>query len=164
MMIKADRIIKQFTNKRTIAKILCDIVLMIIVAVLIFWVLPQKVVFFDLASSHTTFEARAMHSLVAILSILFFRCLLVVYGAAWHATRTYQFLTIVVADMMAGVIYYLITEFIMGSVYPFILTLALFALIDIWTLFIRLGYKGLCEEYFSLQKDDEQPLAEGQQD
>lgn len=163
-MIKVGKIIKQFTNRRTVAKILCDVVLMTIIAILVFWLLPQKVVFFDLASSHTTFAARAIHSLVAILSVLFFRCVLLVYGAQWHATRTYQFLAIVVADLMAGIVYYIITEFIMGSVYPFILTLSLFALIDISTLFIRLGYKGLCEEYFSLQKDDEQIAADEKQD
>lgn len=150
MKIRLQGIAKQFRNRRTISKMICDAILMSLVSFLVFWLLPQKVVFFELASAHTTNEARAVHSIVAILAVFFCRSALVVYGAQWHATRTYQFLTIVVADMMAGILYYIITEFILGSVYPFLLTVSLFALFDIASLFIRLAYKGLCEEYFAL--------------
>lgn len=151
MHLHFNRIISQFRNGRTLLKIFCDTVVVIFVALVVFWILPHKVTFFELASAHTTPAVRWLHTLVAVVAIVLSRSLLCVYGTQWHATQTYQFLCIVVADMIAGILYYIITEFVMGSVYPFLLTLSFFTLIDILSLFIRLGYKGLCDEYYSLQ-------------
>lgn len=58
-----------------------------------------------------------------------------------------SYIHIIVADAMAGVMFYIVAEFVLHSVYPFLLELSLFMLIDVGTLFYRLLYRGISEEY-----------------
>jgi FlaA1/EpsC-like NDP-sugar epimerase len=144
-----------FFRKNSIKKILLDSALVILISVFVFCILPRNITFFDLASAHTTLVQKAIHTGIALLSILLFRILMMVYKQPWNLTKTLNFLYIIVADVMAGIVYYVITEFVVGSVYPFMLTLILFALIDIVTLFVRLLYKGLIEDFVSMVHKNE---------
>jgi hypothetical protein len=139
-----------FFRKHSMKKILLDSALVILMGIFVFYILPSNITFFDLASAHTTLAQKAIHTSTALLCILFFRILMMVYKQPWNMTKTLDFLYIIVADVVAGIVYYVITEFVVGSVYPFMLTLVLFALIDIVTLFVRLLYKGLIEDFISM--------------
>ncbi len=145
--MKNPKILPLFFHRCSMRKILADMIVVIIACVFVFGILPEAVAFFSLASSHTTFMQKLIHSALACVCVFVFRILLMVYKQPWDHTKTICFIHIIVADAMAGVIFYVISELTLKSVYPFLLELSLFALIDIITLFYRLFYKGLSEEY-----------------
>ena len=124
-----------------------------VVALLVFEILPRSATFFNLASVHTTTEQKVLHSIVALLCLLVFRTVLMVYKRQWVSAKILNYLNVIVADMIAGIAYYIITEYIFHSVYPFLLTLTLFMMIDILTLFIRLTYQGVVEDCFVKKTD-----------
>lgn len=137
-----------FFSKHSLRRILVDIVTISVVSLLVFEILPRSATFFTLASVHTTTEQKALHSIIALLCVLFFRMLLMVYKRQWISARILNYLNVIVADMIAGIVYYVITEYAFHSVYPFLLTLSMFMMIDILTLFIRLSYQGVVEDCF----------------
>lgn len=137
-----------FFSSHSLRRMLVDIVTISVVALLVFEILPHSVAFFSLASVHTTFQQKALHSLIALLCVMFFRTMLMVYKRQWESAKILNYLNVIVADMIAGIVYYIITEFIFHSVYPFLLTLTMFMMIDILTLFIRLSYHGVVEDCF----------------
>lgn len=128
-------------------KILVDSVVVLLASLLVFEILPRAATFFTLASNHTTFGQKMMHTLLALLLIILSRTVLMVYKQPWNRTKTMSYIHIIVADAMAGVVFYVVAEFLLHSVYPFLLEFSLFMLIDVGTLFYRLLYKGLSEEY-----------------
>lgn len=142
-----------FFSKHSLRRILVDIVTISVVMLLVFEILPRSATFFTLASVHTTIEQKVLHSIVALLCVLFFRMLLMVYKRQWISARILNYLNVIVADMIAGIVYYVITEYAFHSVYPFLLTLSMFMMIDILTLFIRLSYQGVVEDCFGRKTD-----------
>jgi FlaA1/EpsC-like NDP-sugar epimerase len=145
--MRKSKILPHFFYQNSMRKILVDMIVVIIASVFVFGILPEAVTFFSLASSHTTFMQKLIHSVLACVCVFVFRILLMVYKQPWDHTKTICFIHIIVADAMAFIVFYVIAEFALKSVYPFLLELSLFALIDIITLFYRLFYKGLSEEY-----------------
>ena len=141
---------KTFFGKKIIRKALIDMLIVITSSLLVFWILPQGVAFFNLASVHQTFSQKLIHTAIAFLFVFLLRTLMMVYKHPWRSAKLLSYLNIVVADVMAGLAYYLFTKLVIGSVYPFLLAFALFALVDIQTLFLRLLYKGLIDDYFEL--------------
>ena len=91
------------------------------------------------------FGQKALHTLVALATILSCRFLVGSYGRSWSRDHLLGLLSIGISDMVAGVVYYVITEYLMQSVYPFLLTFSLFALICVVSLFARLLYRGVNE-------------------
>lgn len=142
-----------FFSKHSLRRILVDFVSITVVALLVFEILPRSVTFFSLASVHTTFVQKVLHSVIAIVSVLLFRTLLMVYKNSWSSAKILNYLNVIVADIIAGVLYYIITEYVFSSVYPFLLTLAMFTMIDILTLFVRLLYQGIVEDSFVDKKE-----------
>lgn len=145
-----------FFSKHSLRRIIVDIVIIAVVALLVFEILPRSVAFFTLASVHTTPEQKALHSLIAFLCLLLFRTLLMVYKRPWVSAKILNYLNVIVADIIAGIVYYIITEYIFHSVYPFLLTLTLFMMVDILTLFVRLTYQGVVEDCF-VKKTEQSP-------
>ena len=142
-----------FFSKHSLRRILVDVVTMAVVALLVFEILPRSATFFSLASVHTTIEQKVLHTLIAFLCVLLFRMLLMVYKKQWVSAKILNYLNVIVADMIAGIVYYIITEYIFYSVYPFLLTLSMFMMIDILTLFIRLTYQGVVEDCFEKKSE-----------
>jgi len=142
-----------FFAKHSLRRILVDVVTMTVVALLVFEILPRSATFFSLASVHTTIEQKVLHALIAFLCVLLFRTLLMVYKKQWVSAKILNYLNVIVADMIAGIVYYIITEYIFYSVYPFLLTLSMFMMIDILTLFIRLTYQGVVEDCFEKKSE-----------
>lgn len=134
-------------GKSSLCKMLVDAVIVSAACLFVFEILPRNAAFFELASAHTTLPQKTIHAAAALACVVSFRLVMRVYRQSWSNAKTLRFLRIMAADVAAGVAYYVITEYAMGSVYPFLLTLSLFALIDIGTLFLRLLCKGLSEEY-----------------
>lgn len=134
-----------FFRENSLKKIGVDTMIVLITALFVYEVLPRGVTFFDLASSHTTFLQKAIHTFVGLVCILFFRIILMVYKQSWNNTKTMHYLSVMIADGMAGFLYLGITEYALESVYPFLLTLCTFAMNDIVTLFVRLLYKAISE-------------------
>lgn len=141
-----------FFGRKTVRKILIDTLIVIISSIFVFWILPQGVSFFSLASVHQTFAQKGIHTLIACFFVILFRMLMLVYKHPWGSAKLICNLNVVVADVMAGLAYYLFTKLAIGSVYPFLLAFALFALIDIQTLFLRLLHQGLIEDFIELFK------------
>lgn len=135
-----------FFRNNSLKKIGADTFIVLVTAFFVYGILPRGVTFFDLASAHTTFLQKAIHTLVGLACIIFFRTILMVYKQSWNNTKTIYYLNIMIADCMAGVLYLVITEYALGSVYPFLLTLCTFAMNDIATLFVRLLYKAISED------------------
>jgi FlaA1/EpsC-like NDP-sugar epimerase len=135
-----------FFSKHSLRRIIVDTVLIAVVALLVFEILPRSATFFSLASVHTTTIQKTLHSIVAFVCVMLFRTLLVVYKTSWISAKIQNYLNVIVADAVAGIVYYFITEYGLGSVYPFLLTLSMFTMIDILTLFIRLFYQGNMED------------------
>jgi len=128
-------------------KILIDSAVVILACLLVFEILSQTATFFTLASSHTTFEQKLIHTMIALVLILLSRTSLMVYRQPWNRMKAMSYIHIIVADAMAGVVFYIVAEFVLHSAYPFLLELSLFMLIDVGTLFYRLLYRGIGEEY-----------------
>jgi hypothetical protein len=147
-----DSLRRMYFGRKAVRKILIDILIVIISSVLVFWVLPQGVSFFSLASVHQTFAQKGIHTLIACFFVLVIRILMRVYKHPWGSAKLLSHLNIVVADVLAGLSYYLFTKLAIGSVYPFLLAFALFALIDIQSLFLRLLHQGLIEDFIELFK------------
>ena len=126
-------------------KLALDAGIILLSAAAVFWLLPGNVAFFNLASVHTTFGQKALHTLVALATILSCRFLVGSSGRSWWRDYLRGLLSIGISDMVAGVVYYVITEYLMQSVYPFLLTFSLFALICVVSLFARLLYRGVNE-------------------
>jgi FlaA1/EpsC-like NDP-sugar epimerase len=137
----------RFLDRYSLKKMIVDTVIVAVACVIVYALLPRSATFFNLAAAHTTVMQKALHSAIALGSILFFRMLLMVYRQDWLRMKTMGYLNIILADIVAGICYYLIIEFALHSVYPFLLSLALFAISDIVTLFIRILYRGFNEEY-----------------
>lgn len=137
----------RFFRKNSGVKILIDSVVVLLACLLVFEILPRTATFFTLASSHTTFEQKLIHTVLALFLILLSRTSLMVYKQPWNRTKAMSYIHIIVADAMAGVVFYIVAEFVLHSVYPFLLELSLFMLIDVGTLFYRLLYRGISEEY-----------------
>lgn len=137
----------RFFRKHSLKKMLVDSIVIIFACVLVFEILPANTTFFKLASSHTTFLQKLIHALLALACILLSRSLLMVYKQPWNQTKVINYIYLIVADAMAGILFYCVAEFVLRSVYPFLLEFSLFAMIDIMTLFYRLLYRGLYDEY-----------------
>lgn len=151
-----------FFSKHSLRRILADVVTISVVALLVFEILPRSVTFFNLAAVHTTTGQKMLHSVVALLCVLVFRTLLMVYKRQWISAKILNYLNVIVADMIAGIVYYIVTEYIFHSVYPFLLTLTLFMMIDILTLFIRLAYQGVVEDCFGKKAESSVPGSDDQ--
>ena len=128
-------------------KILIDSTAGILACLLVFEILPRTAIFFTLASGHTTFTQKLIPSALVLVSILLSRTSLIVYKEPWNRTKAMSYIHIVVAEAMACVVFYIVAEFVLPSIYPFLLELSLFMLIDVCTLFYRLLYRGISEEY-----------------
>ncbi|MCE5343271.1 MAG: hypothetical protein LLF96_06760 [Eubacteriales bacterium] len=140
-------IMHRFLDQYSLKKMIIDAVVIAVACAIVFGLLPRSATFFNLAATHTTALQKAIHSVIALGCILLFRMLLMVYRQDWVQMKTMGYLNIILADTVAGISYYLITEFALKSVYPFLLTVVLFAISDIVTLFVRILYRGLNEEY-----------------
>lgn len=85
---------------------------------------------------------KLIYTVLALALILLSRTSLMVYKQPWNRTKAMSYIHIIVADAMTGVVFCIVAEFVLHSVYP----LSLFMLIDIGTLFYRLLYRGISEE------------------
>jgi hypothetical protein len=141
-----------FFRKNSFKKMLVDAVVVFLVCAFVFEILPFAVTFFSLSTEHTTILQKLLHAFLALACVWLCRIILMVYKQPWNQTKTICYIFIIVADMMAGVLFYIIAEFAIHSVYPFLLMLSIFALIDIFTLFYRLLYKGFSEDYGFLEQ------------
>ena len=139
--------LKKFYCKHSLSKICVDCVVVLLSCLIVFCFLPRKSTFFDLASTHTTFTQKMIHALVAMVLVIVCRSVLMVYRQPWNRSRSIDYLHIIVADIMAGILFYLTTDLVMHSAYPFLLEFSLFAVLDIGTLFCRLLYSGFCDEF-----------------
>lgn len=131
--------------KGSLGKLTVDAIIVILGSVLMFGIIPHRVVFLDLASVHTTFLQIAMHTGIALACILGFRFIIKVYTKSWSEDNLHSCLTIIISDAMAGLVYLFITDIILRSVYPFLLSVSLFAIICIISVFVRLLYSVIAE-------------------
>ena len=141
------KLLGTFFAEGSFKKIIVDTIQIIIVCVILFTVLPQTATFLHLASVHKSAFQIILHSSIAWFLVIFFRTTLKVYKQPWNKTRPIYFVHIIIADIMAGIIFYIIADFLIKSRYPFLLDFALFAMIDVVTLFFRLLYNGIVDEY-----------------
>jgi len=143
-----------FFGKHSMRRVLVDSGIVAAVLFLVFVALPHNETFFKFASSHTTDLQKLAHSAVAFVSILLFRALLMAYKTPWSTANPLKYFHVIIADMMAGVVYCCITECMLDSVYPMLLTLCMFIMINILSLFSRMLYQGVIQNYHSSTKSD----------
>jgi hypothetical protein len=126
--------------KNSPKKILFDVGLVALIALLVLGILPQGVAFVKLAAAHTTSGQKLLHAAAMLACVLFTRSALMVYKKPWRSLNTMAFFSLFIADAVACVLY-VVMECAFGSVYPYLITLCMFALLDVVSFFARLFYQ-----------------------
>lgn len=132
-------------GKHGIYKLIGDLVISLLSCLLMFKVLPGHAVYYHLSASQSAGDQVFIHTVLAILCILFFRLLTRSYSRTWQGDKYICLLSVIAADVIAGIAYYMVNDYVLVSEYPFMLIFSTFAVICIASVFERIVVMGFID-------------------